>query len=121
MAQPEEESTQRRRHRAAAKQLGRGYEYLDPEPSTTASQLGAPTLGFAGTAAKRAAAAPAGLSAPVLDEFADAPRAPMMPATWMDRNSNVHNAIGVHQSKVSRSARPPRTAAGRRENPGAVT
>ncbi|CAG7424727.1 PPE family protein [Mycobacterium avium subsp. paratuberculosis] len=82
VAQPEEESTQRRRHRAAAKQLGRGYEYLDPEPSTTASQLGAPTLGFAGTAAKRAAAAPAGLSAPVLDEFADAPRAPMMPATW---------------------------------------
>ncbi|WP_084266733.1 PPE domain-containing protein [Mycobacterium avium] len=82
VAQPEEESTQRRRHRAAAKQLGRGYEYLDPEPSTTASQLGAPTLGFAGTAANRAAAAPAGLSAPVLDEFADAPRAPMMPATW---------------------------------------
>ncbi|AFC42452.1 PPE family protein [Mycobacterium intracellulare ATCC 13950] len=84
VALPEEDATKKRRQRVKVSQLGRGYEYMDlePEPATTASDRPAPTMGFAGTVPTKTAAAPAGLSALVVDEFDDGPRTPMMPGTW---------------------------------------
>ncbi|MCA2316912.1 hypothetical protein JF775_21655, partial [Mycobacterium sp. WUMAC-025] len=82
VALPEEEETKKRRQRVRATQLGRGYEYMDLEPATTASDRPAPAMGFAGTIPTKAATAPAGLSALVVDEFDDGPRTPMVPGTW---------------------------------------
>jgi PPE-repeat protein len=68
----------------------RGYEYMDLEPdpgstagpgSSTASDRGAGSLGFAGTAPGQTAAA-AGLTTLTGDEFGDGPSAPMLPGSW---------------------------------------
>jgi PPE-repeat protein len=87
----------RRRRRTEVKQLGRRYEYLDldddtgqgpggsPEEqrmaSAAASDQGAGTLGFAGTARKEVTEA-AGLTTLAGDEFGANPRMPMLPGTW---------------------------------------
>ena len=60
--------------------IGRGYEYMDMEPSDT----GAGTPGFAGTAAKAEAGPAAGLITLADDGFGGRPRMPMMPGTWSD-------------------------------------
>jgi PPE-repeat protein len=67
-----------------------GDEYLDmdsdigivPEYGTEASDQGAGTLGFAGTAHKEAVAQAAGLTMLAGDEFGGGPRMPMVPRTW---------------------------------------
>jgi PPE-repeat protein len=85
----------RRRRRTKVKQLGRGYEYMDLDDdlgddappggervaSAAASDQGAGTLGFAGTARKEVIEA-AGLTALAGDEFGANPRMPMLPGTW---------------------------------------
>lgn len=80
----------RRRRRAAMTDHYRGYEYMDVQPdpgptadpgSSTASDRGAGSLGFAGTASAPAAAA-AGLTTLTGDEFGDGPSAPMLPGSW---------------------------------------
>ncbi|OBG77334.1 MULTISPECIES: PPE family protein [unclassified Mycobacterium] len=53
------------------------------EPAA-ASDRGAGTLGFAGTARKAAAGAAAGLTTLAGDEFGGGPTMPMMPGTWQD-------------------------------------
>ena len=88
----------RARRRRRAKQRGYGDEYMDmnvevdpdwggppgdgPVASTVASDRGAGSLGFAGTAAKETAAAAAGLTTLAGDEFGGGPRMPMLPGTW---------------------------------------
>jgi PPE-repeat protein len=65
-------------------------EYLDmdsdigviPDYGTQASDQGAGTLGFAGTAHKAALAQAAGLTMLAGDEFGGGPRMPMVPRTW---------------------------------------
>ncbi|OBG74150.1 PPE family protein [Mycobacterium sp. E3305] len=74
--------SQARRRRAAVTQLGRRYEYLDAEPSSSASDRGAETLGFTGTAPAKGAGMPAGLTALRDDAFDGAARTPMLPHTW---------------------------------------
>ncbi len=77
-----------RRRRAAMHD--HGDEYLDmdsdigviPEYGTEASDQGAGTLGFAGTAHKEAVAQAAGLTMLAGDEFGGGPRMPMVPRTW---------------------------------------
>jgi PPE-repeat protein len=77
-----------RRRRAAIHD--HGDEYLDmdsdigvvPEYGTEASDHGAGTLGFAGTAHKEAVAQAAGLTMLAGDEFGGGPRMPMVPRTW---------------------------------------
>jgi PPE-repeat protein len=54
----------------------------EPVGSTAASDQGAGNLGFAGTAAKKAAVEAAGLTTLAGDEFGGGPRAPMLPGTW---------------------------------------
>ncbi len=84
----------RRRRRAAMNDHHRGYryEFVDPEwqmdddtgletAATAASDRGAGTLGFAGTAARDAARA-GGLAALAGDEFGGGPSVPMVPGTW---------------------------------------
>lgn len=89
-------SRARRRRRTTAKQLGRGYEYMDLEDdigpgaaaegqrvaSTTASGQGAAALGLAGTAPTHAGIGAAGLTTLAGDEFGGGPRTPMTPSTW---------------------------------------
>src|SRR6201999_3241606 len=88
----------RARRRRRAKQHGYGDQFMDmnvevapdwnpphveaPVASTTASDLGAGNLGFAGTAAKETAADAAGLTTLAGDEFGGGPRMPMVPGTW---------------------------------------
>ncbi len=77
----------------------RGYEFADlvpdggaePDPFAdpgtlatlaAASGQGAGTLGFAGTAGRRADVAAAGLTTLAGDEFGGAPSVPMVPGTW---------------------------------------
>jgi PPE-repeat protein len=85
----------RARRRRRATQRGYGDEYmnmnvnLDPDwgvPSdggeSMASEHGAGTLGFAGTARRDAAAAAVGLTTLAGDEFGGGPTLPMMPGTW---------------------------------------
>jgi len=81
LAQPDERTPDRRRRQTKVTQLGRGYEYMDPEPEPS-TESGTKTLGFTGTAPKKTAAAPAGLSVLADDAFGGGPRAPMMPGTW---------------------------------------
>ncbi|WP_374024905.1 PPE family protein [Mycobacterium sp. HNNTM2301] len=81
-AEAEREVSQARRRRADIRQLGRRYEYLDAEPSSSPSDRGAETLGFTGTAPANGATAPAGLTALGDDAFDGAARTPMLPHTW---------------------------------------
>ena len=53
-----------------------------PDYGTQASDQGAGTLGFAGTAHKEAVAQAAGLTMLAGDEFGGGPRMPMVPRTW---------------------------------------
>ena len=53
-----------------------------PDYGTQASDQGAGTLGFAGTAHKGAVAQAAGLTMLAGDEFGGGPRMPMVPHTW---------------------------------------
>jgi PPE-repeat protein len=85
----------RRRRLAKARQIGRGYEYMDREPasdavpngagragSAVASDRGAGALGFAGTTGKPGGTQAAGLITLPDDEYGGGPRMPMMPTTW---------------------------------------
>jgi PPE-repeat protein len=84
----------RARRRQQARQRGYGDEYMDMnvdvDPDwggptggeTGASDRGAGTLGFAGTARKAAVAGAAGLTTLADDEFGGGPRMPMLPGTW---------------------------------------
>lgn len=81
-AATQEKAKARRRQRARGKELGRGYEYMDLEPEASASDRGAGTLGFAGTARKEAVTEAAGLTTLAGDEFGGGPRIPMLPNTW---------------------------------------
>ena len=88
----------RARRRRHAKQRGYGDEYMDmnvevdpewgappgdgPAASTATSDRGAGNLGFAGTAAKEAAAEATGLTTLAGDEFGGGPRMPMLPGSW---------------------------------------
>lgn len=81
-AEAQNEVSQERRQRADVTQLGRRYEYLDAETSTSASDRGAKTLGFTGTAATKRAGAPSGLTALGDDAVDGATRTPMLPRTW---------------------------------------
>jgi PPE-repeat protein len=75
--------------------LGRGYEYMDPEPepdtspeaagpaaSVAASDQGAGPLGFAGTAGKGDTGQATGLTTLDGDAFGGGPTMPMVPGTW---------------------------------------
>jgi PPE-repeat protein len=88
-ATPEEAGSPRRRRRAAVTRPGRGYEYMDlepdPEHAAAASPPSGGTRGFAGTAAKATAGAPAGLTTvpmPAGGAFGGGPGLPMIPGTW---------------------------------------
>ncbi|MGO9152754.1 PPE family protein [Mycobacterium sp.] len=88
----------RARRRRRAKQRGYGDEFMDmnvevdpdwdgppgdgPLASTVASDRGAGSLGFAGTAAKETVAEAAGLTTLAGDEFGGGPRMPMLPGSW---------------------------------------
>jgi PPE-repeat protein len=81
----------RRRRRAVMQDHYRGYGFMDlvpdsgtPETSATtsvASDRGAGSLGFAGTAPKDVAEA-AGLTTLAADEFGNGPSLPMLPGSW---------------------------------------
>jgi PPE-repeat protein len=80
----------RRQRRAAMKDHYRGYEYIDLEPDdgpipdpglSVASDRGAGSLGFAGTAPVGSAEA-TGLTTLAGDEFGNGPSAPMLPGSW---------------------------------------
>ena len=91
-ASAREASPARRRRRA--RQRGYGDEFMDMnidvDPDwgattagqTSASDLGAGSLGFTGTADKEMAARAAGLATLAGDEFGGGPTMPMMPGTW---------------------------------------
>jgi PPE-repeat protein len=98
-ASAQEKRTARGRRRAAMNDHHRGYryEFLDsdsasvPDPfvdpgkfatSAVASGQGAGPLGFAGTAAKEADIAAAGLATLAGDGFGSGPSVPMVPGTW---------------------------------------
>ncbi|MGV0077030.1 hypothetical protein ACRU13_22070 [Mycobacterium colombiense] len=79
----------RARRRRRATQRGHGDEFMDMnvdvDPDWDASQAsehGAGTLGFTGTARREMAAAAAGLTTLSADEFGGGPTLPMMPGTW---------------------------------------
>ena len=96
-ASTRESAPVRERRRTKVTQLGRRYEYLDLDDDTSqgpggspekqrvasavASDQGAGTLGFAGTARKEVTEA-AGLTTLAGDEFGEGPRMPMLPGTW---------------------------------------
>jgi PPE-repeat protein len=89
-----------RRRRRRARMRGYGHEYMDmnvelpPDwraAGPVASTAGAGSLGFAGTVGKGTAAAAAGLTTLVADEFGGSPTMPMMPGTW---NTGQHGDAG---------------------------
>jgi PPE-repeat protein len=61
-----------------------------PGAETGASERGAGTLGFAGTARKEAAAEAAGLATLADDDFGGGPRMPMLPGTWSPADAREH-------------------------------
>jgi PPE-repeat protein len=83
----------RRRRRAGMRDRYHGYEFVDLEPDTgsepdpathassVASDRGAGSLGFAGTAGKDVAHA-AGLATLAGDEFGNGPSMPLLPGSW---------------------------------------
>ncbi|OBH54351.1 hypothetical protein A5687_00065 [Mycobacterium mantenii] len=80
----------RRQRRAAMPDHYRGYEFIDLEPgaepatdgdSSWASERGAGSLGFAGTAPAQTAEA-AGLTTLTGDQFGNGPSVPMLPGSW---------------------------------------
>jgi PPE-repeat protein len=71
-----------RRRRTKATMIGRGYEYMDLEPTVTASDGGAGPLGFAGSAPREGEAEPSGLATLTRDQFGGASTVPMLPTTW---------------------------------------
>ena len=77
-----------RRRRAAIHDHADEFADMDsdfgvvPDYGTQASDHGAGSLGFAGTAHKEAAAQAAGLTMLAGDEFGGGPRMPMVPRTW---------------------------------------
>ena len=83
----------RARRRRKAELHDYGDEFLDmdsdisvaPDYGAEASDRGAGTLGFAGTARKEAVLQAAGLTALAGDEFGGGPRMPMVPGTWDTR------------------------------------
>jgi PPE-repeat protein len=83
-AGPETPGQTRRRRRPKVEMLGRGYEYMDPEPEPPVAPSGRAggTLGFPGTAAKETGTTATGLATLSADEFGGGPRMPMMPGTW---------------------------------------
>ncbi|MGE2816781.1 PPE family protein [Mycobacterium heidelbergense] len=89
----------RRRRRATMDDHYRGYEFMDLDPDrgaepdafvdpenlvapAAASDRGAGTLGFAGTARKDVEIPAAGLTTLAGDDFAGGPQLPMLPGTW---------------------------------------
>ena len=88
----------RARRRRRAKLRGHGHEFMDmdvqvepdwgappgaePVGSTSASDQGAGTMGFAGTARRDAAVEAAGLATLAGDGFGGGPSVPMVPGTW---------------------------------------
>ncbi|MDA3638557.1 PPE family protein [Mycobacterium xenopi] len=76
------EQARARRRRAEEKDRGHRYEYMDPEPSTMASDQRSGPLGFAGTMPQPAQATAAGLVTLPGDGFGDAPSVPMVPGSW---------------------------------------
>jgi PPE-repeat protein len=101
----------RARRRRRAKQRGYGDEFMnmnidvdpdwgappDKEPvaSTVASDQGAGTLGFAGTASKGSGRA-AGLATLASDEFGGGPTMPMLPGTWNPDEAGEAREGGEH-------------------------
>lgn len=87
-ATPGVQAPARRRRKTKVAQLGRRYEYLDVQPSlsaepeVSASDQGARTLGFAGTAGKVGAGQATGLATLSGDAFGSGPTVPMMPSSW---------------------------------------
>ncbi|OBF64211.1 hypothetical protein A5753_11215 [Mycobacterium sp. 852002-51971_SCH5477799-a] len=89
-ASSSERQRARRRRRATMTDHYRGYEYMDLEPDaaptpdpglSVASDRGAGSLGFAGTAPAGSAEA-TGLTTLAGDEFGNGPSAPMLPGSW---------------------------------------
>ncbi len=78
----------RRRRRSELRDYGDEFLDMDsgsgigPDSGAQASDHGAGTLGFAGTAPKATVLQAAGLTALAGDEFGGGPRMPMMPGTW---------------------------------------
>ena len=91
-ASAREAAPARRRRRARMRDYGDEYMdmNIDVDPDwgtpaggqTSASDRGAGSLGFAGTAVKESAAGAAGLTTLAGDEFGGGPKMPMMPGTW---------------------------------------
>lgn len=91
-AAPAEQQAADRRRREKLRQLGRGYEYMDPEPESTpggdsparpvASNRGGGQLGFSGTAGKPDTGRPAGLARSATSPADGGATTPMMPNTW---------------------------------------
>ncbi|MGO9184059.1 PPE family protein [Mycobacterium sp.] len=93
-ASAREAARARRRQRQRARQRGYGDEFMDMnidvEPDwgspaggqTSASDQGAGSLGFAGTAGRASVAEAAGLTTLAGDEFGGGPKMPMVPGTW---------------------------------------
>lgn len=79
---PSDQDGEPRRPRATGRQLGRYYEYMDPESGVGVSDQGAGTAGFAGTVPRQRGAAAGGLTTLRDDAFGGGPRMPMVPGTW---------------------------------------
>jgi PPE-repeat protein len=80
-ATPEQTRRHRRRREGLTDPRHR-YEYLHPGSEVTASDQGARTMGFAGTAGKTGAGQTAGLTTLSGDSFGDGPAMPMLPSSW---------------------------------------
>jgi PPE-repeat protein len=113
----EQARARRRRH---AKQRGYGHEFMDmniavdpdwgeppgeePLASTVASEQGAGTLGFTGTARKVGTGQAAGLTTLAGDAFGGGPKMPMMPSTW-GNDQSAHPGKSETTPKPLRSNR----------------
>ncbi|MGH3969041.1 MAG: hypothetical protein ACRDTV_13255, partial [Mycobacterium sp.] len=86
-AATQEQLQRRRRRREGLIDRGYRHEYLDPDSDewfvkVAASDRGAGTLGFAGTADKAGARQAAGLATLPGDTLGSGPTMPMMPGSW---------------------------------------